>query len=346
MIKEAIQSIAAGKSLTYEEAYFVMGEIMGGEATPAQIGAFLTALHIKGETVDEIAGLASVMRNKATHVQLSSPAIDIVGTGGDGSNSINVSTAAALVAAGAGLKVAKHGNRGATSQCGSADVLAALGVKIDISAEGVAECVEKVGIGFMFAPAFHPAMRYAAPVRKELGIRTVFNILGPLTNPAGVQHILLGVPSAELVDKIAAVLCRLGVKHGLVVHGKDGLDEISISGKTIIREVNGDKLADAYEVSPENFGIKKADMAGIKGGTPEENAATIMCILDGEKGVPRDIVVINAAAALIAGDVTKDRKEAVKIVQESIDSFHAKDVLERLTVLTQRLGQHAEDNTR
>jgi len=346
MIKEAIQSLVAGKSLTYEESYFVMGEIMGGEATPAQIGAFLTALRIKGETADEIAGLASVMRNKATPVSISGPAIDIVGTGGDGSNSINVSTAAAIVAAGAGLKVAKHGNRSATSQCGSADVLAALGVKIALPAEAVAECVEKVGLGFMFAPGFHPAMKYAAPVRKELGIRTVFNILGPLTNPAGVQHILLGVASEELVDKMATVLCRLGIKHGLVVHGKDGLDEISISTKSIVREVNGDKLAAAYEVSPESFGIKKADMAAIKGGTPAENAATIMCILDGEKGVPRDIVVMNTAAALIAGDVTKDRKEAVKIAEESIDSLHAKDVLERLTVLTQRLGQHDEDDTR
>jgi anthranilate phosphoribosyltransferase len=347
MIKEAIQSLVAGKSLSYEEAYFVMGEIMGGEATPAQIGAFLTALHIKGETADEIAGLASVMRNKSTHVNLNSiAAIDIVGTGGDGSNSINVSTAAAIVAAGAGLKVAKHGNRGATSQCGSADVLEALGVKINLPAEAVAECVQKVGIGFMFAPSFHPAMKYAAPVRKELGIRTIFNILGPLTNPAGVQHILLGVPDAKLVDKIADVLCRLGTKHGMVIHGKEGLDEISISGKSMVREIIDNKVTASYDVTPESFGLKKADAAGIKGGTSEENAATIMCILDGEKGTPRDIVVLNAAAALIAGDVTKDKKEAVKIAEKSIDSLHAKDILERLVVLTQKLGKHDEDNTR
>jgi len=346
MIKEAIQSLIEGKSLTYEEAYFVMGEIMGGEATPAQIGAFLTALRVKGETADEIAGLASAMRNKAIHVNVSGPAIDIVGTGGDGCGSFNISTAAAIVAAGAGLKVAKHGNRGATSRCGSADVLAALGVKIDLPAEAVAECVEKTGVGFMYAPAYHPAMKYAAPVRKELGIRTVFNILGPLTNPAGVQHILLGVPGAELVDKIASVLCRLGTRHGMVVHGKDGLDEISISGKSIVREVNGDRLSSAYEVSPESFGFKKADIAEIKGGTPSENAATIMCILDGEKGVPRDIVVINAAAALIAADVTADKKEAVKIAEESIDSKRAKNILERLKTLTQRMGQYAENDTR
>ncbi len=344
MIKEAIQSLAAGKDLTFEEAYFIMGEIMGGEATPAQIGAFLTALHIKGETADEIAGLASVMRNKATRVSVSGPAIDVVGTGGDGFNSFNISTAAAIVAAGAGLKVAKHGNRGATSQCGSADVLAALGVRIELPAEAVAECIEKVGIGFMFAPSFHPSMKYAAPVRRELGIRTVFNILGPLTNPAGVQHILLGVPTPDLVEKMASVLARLGTKHGLVIHGKEGIDEISISGKTLVREIIGDKIS-SYEITPENFGMKKAEAAEIKGGTPEENAATIMCILDGEKGVPRDIVVLNAAAALIAGDATKDRKEAVRLAEKSIDGLHAKDILERLVVLSQRLGNHAKNDS-
>ncbi len=346
MIKEAIQSLTARKDLTYEEAYFVMGEIMSGEATPAQIGAFLTAMHIKGETADEIAGLASVMRNKATQVNLGGmAAIDIVGTGGDGSNSINISTAAALVAAGAGLKVAKHGNKGATSQCGSADVLAALGVEIDLPAEAVAECVQQVGIGFMFAPSYHPAMKYAAPVRRELGIRTVFNVLGPLTNPAGVQHILLGVPTEQLVDKMAAVLCRMGMKHGMVVHGKEGLDEISISGKTMVREITGNKITSSYDITPENFGLKKAGAEGIKGGTPSENAATIKCILDGEKGTPRDITVLNAAAALLAGDLTKDRKEAVKLAEKSIDGKHAKDVLERLAALSQRLGKHDEDNS-
>jgi anthranilate phosphoribosyltransferase len=342
MIKEAIQSLVDQKSLTYEEAYFVMGEIMSGEATPAQIGAFLTALRLKGETADEIAGLASVMRNKANHVSIPGPAIDIVGTGGDGSNSINVSTAAALVVAGTGLKVAKHGNKGMTSQCGSADVLAVLGVQIDLPAEAVAECIEKVGIGYMFAQSFHPAMKYAAPVRKELGIRSVFNILGPLTNPAGVQHILLGVPTADLVNKMSDVLCRLGIKHGFVIHGKEGLDELSISGKSMVREVTDSKVTASYEVSPETFGLKKSDAAGIKGGTPKENAATIMCILDGEKGTPRNIVVLNAAAALIAGDKTKDRKEAVKLAEEAIDKYYAKDVLERLVVLTQRLGSRGE----
>lgn len=337
MIKEAIGTLVAGKSLTYEEAYFVMGEIMNGEATPAQIGAFLTALRVKGETADEIAGLASVMRTKATPVKTEGPAIDIVGTGGDGSGSFNISTTAAFVAAGAGLKVAKHGNRAMSSQCGSADILEALGVKINLGPDGVAECIRKVGMGFMFAQVFHPAMKHAAPVRKEIGIRTVFNILGPLTNPAHVDYLLLGVPSEEIGQKIAAVLARLGTKHALVVYGKDGLDEISISGKSIIWEITEGKLSPAREISPESFGIKSVKNADIKGGTPEENAATLLCILDGEKGIPRDIVVINAAAALIAGDVTKDMKEASRIAEDTIDSGLAKDILERLVVLSQRL---------
>jgi anthranilate phosphoribosyltransferase len=337
MIKEAIGTLVGGKSLSYEEAYFVMGEIMNGEATPSQIASFLTALRIKGETVDEIAGLAAVMSAKATAVKIKGPAIDIVGTGGDGSSSFNISTAAAFVAAGAGLKVAKHGNRAMSSRCGSADILEALGVKIDLGAEGVEECIEKVGMGFMFAQVFHPAMKHAAPVRKEIGIRTVFNILGPLTNPAHVEHILLGVPSEELGHKIAAVLHRLGTKHALVVHGKDGLDEISLSGKSVIWEITEAKLSPAREVSPESFGIKSVKNADIKGGTPQENAATLLCILDGEKGVGRDIVVINAAAALIAGNMTKDMKEAARLAEETIDSGQAKDILERLVVLSQRL---------
>ena len=334
MIKEAISTLVAGKSLSFEEAYFVMGEMMSGEATPAQIGAFLTALRIKGETADEIAGLASVMRAKATPVKISGPAIDIVGTGGDSSGSFNISTAAAFVAAGAGLKVAKHGNRAATSLCGSADVLEALGVKIDLGPEGVAECIEKVGIGFMFAPVFHPAMKHAAPVRREIGIRTVFNILGPLTNPAGVEHMVLGVPGKELGDKIAAVLYRLGTKHSLVVHGRDGLDEISISGKSTVWEISENLLSSPYEVSPENFGFKKASNREIKGGNPQENATAMRRILDGEKSTLRNIVVINAAAALIAGNVTADLKNAARLAEEAIDSGRAKEKLNRLIGLS------------
>jgi anthranilate phosphoribosyltransferase len=338
MIKEAIGSLVEGKDLTYEEAYFVMGEIMGGEATTAQMGAFLAALRMKGETVDEIAGLAAVMRARATRVPVSGPVMDIVGTGGDGCGSFNISTAAAFVAAGAGLKVAKHGNRAMSSKCGSADILEALGIKIDLGPLGVAECIEKVGMGFMFAQAFHPAMKYVAPVRREMGVRTVFNILGPLTNPAGAEYMLLGVPGEEIGKKISAALRRLGTKHSLVVCGKDGMDEISISGKSIIWEVTGDKLSPPREVSPETFGTKKAKMEDIEGGTPQENAATLMCVLDGEKGVPRDVVVINAAAALVAGNTAADFKEGVKIAEKTIDSGKAKNIMEKLAALSQQIG--------
>jgi anthranilate phosphoribosyltransferase len=345
MIKEAIATLIERKDLTYEEAYFVMGEIMVGEATQAQIAAFLTALRLKGETVDEIAGMASAMRSKATLVKISGPAIDIVGTGGDGAGTFNISTAAAFVAAGSGLKVAKHGNRAASSQCGSADVLEALGVKIDLGPAEVAACIERVGIGFMFAPVYHPAMKYAAPVRREMGIRTVFNILGPLTNPARVEHMVLGVPSEELGGKIAAVLHRLGTKHALVVHGKDGLDEISIGGKSIIWEVTKEKLSPPYEVSPKNFGLDKMDIAEIKGGTPKENAEKLLNILDGKKGSLRDITVINAAAALIAGDITSDMKEAARRAGEAIDSGRAKEKLYALVELSWSLVKDAKDHT-
>jgi len=344
MIKEAIGTLVERKDLTYEEAYFVMGEIMGGEATPVQMAAFLTALRLKGETADEIAGMAAVMRAKSTPVKITGPAIDIVGTGGDGAGSFNVSTAAAFVAAGAGLKVAKHGNRGASSQCGSADILEALGVKIDLGPNEVAECIEKLGIGFMFAPVYHPAMKYAAPVRKEMGIRTVFNILGPLTNPAKVEHMVLGVPSDELGGKIAAVLQRLGVKHALVVHGKDGLDEISISGKSIIWDVTKDKIR-SYEVEPKHFGLDKADTSEIKGGTPKENAEKLLNILDKKKGALRDITVMNAAAALVAGDVTKDLKEAACRAGEAIDSGKAKEKLYGLVEMSWSLVKDDKEHT-
>jgi anthranilate phosphoribosyltransferase len=345
MIKEAIATLVERKNLTYEEAYFVMGEIMDGEATPPQIAAFLTALRMKGETVEEIAGMASVMRAKATPVKISGSAIDIVGTGGDGAGTFNISTAAAFAAAGAGLKVAKHGNRAASSQCGSADVLEALGVKIDLGPEEVAKCIEKVGIGFMFAPVYHPAMKYAAPVRREMGIRTVFNILGPLTNPAQVEYLVLGVPSEELGGKIAAVLYRLGIKHALVVHGKDGLDELSISGKSIIWDVTKKKLSPPYEVSPKSFGLIKAENSQIKGGTAKENAEKLLNILDGKKGSLQDITVMNAAAALIAADITSDMKEAARRIEEAIDSGKAKEKLYGLVELSWSLAKDAKEHT-
>jgi anthranilate phosphoribosyltransferase len=337
MIKEAISTLVEGQSLTFEQASGAMEEIMGGEATPAQISAFLTALRVKGETADEIAGMASVMRAKATPVKISGPAIDIVGTGGDGSGSFNISTCACFVAAGAGLKVAKHGNRAATSLCGAADVLEALGVKIALKPESVAKCVAEAGVGFMFAPAFHPAMKHAAPVRKEIGIRTVFNILGPLTNPAGAEHLLLGVASEGLGQKIAAVLQKLGVKHALVVHGLDGLDEISVSGKSLVWDVTADTLSPPYEITPESFGLKKSNTAAIKGGPPAENAAALRRLLEGAKGALRDAVVMNAAAALVAGDVTAYLKEAARLAGEAIDSGRAKNSLDKLIEVSRSL---------
>ena len=338
MIKEAIETVVSGSSLSFEQATGAMKEIMSGEATPAQIAAFVTALRIKGETVDEIAGLASVMRAKAVPVAVTPPVVDTCGTGGDNRASINISTAAAFVAAGAGLKVAKHGNRAMTSHCGSADVLEALGVKIDLGAEAVAECLEKIGIGFMFAPLFHPAMKHAAAPRREIGIRTVFNILGPLTNPARAESQVIGVPSEELGSKIAAVLHRLGTKHSLVVHSLDGMDEISICGQSLVWEINEDKVSPPYKISPQYFGFEQAGLADIKGGTPEENAKMLRHILDGERGPQRDVVVMNTAAVLLAGNRASDLKEGARLAEEAIDSGQAREKLEGLVRLSQSLG--------
>jgi anthranilate phosphoribosyltransferase len=341
MIREAIETITYGHSLTFEQAAEVMEEIMSGEATPAQFGAFVTALRIKGETADEIAGLASVMRAKAIPVPATPPVIDTCGTGGDSSFTFNISTASAFVAAGGGLKVAKHGNRAMSSHCGSADVLEALGVKIDLEAEVVAQCLEKVGIGFMFAPTFHPAMKYAAAPRREIGIRTVFNILGPLTNPAHAEFQVIGVPSKNLGEKIASVLQRLGTTHSLVVHGMDGMDEISITGKSLVWDVNQDRVSSPYEISPEDFEFEKASMAEIRGGIAKQNAEILRSILSGEAGARRNIVVMNAAAALVAGSQASDLKEGVCIAKEVIDSGKAQTKLDELIELSQSLKEEA-----
>ncbi|MFC2007523.1 anthranilate phosphoribosyltransferase [Chloroflexota bacterium] len=338
MIKETISRLVDDYSLSFEEAAGAMEEIMGDEATPAQIAAFITALRIKGETVDEIAGLASVMRAKATPVKVNGPVIDIVGTGGDGSSTFNISTAAAFIAAGTGLKVAKHGNRAITSRCGSADVLEALGVKIDLGADAVAECIEKAGIGFMFAPVFHPAMKYAAVPRREIGIRTVFNILGPLTNPAGAGYQVIGVPSEELGGKIAAVLHRLGTRHSLVVHSRDGMDEISVSGNSLVWDVTEDGVAPPFEVSPQSFGFQEASTDEIKGGNPEENAAILGGIFDGEKSPHRDAAVMNAAAAMVAGDKVADLQEGTRLAEETIDDGRAREKLNNMVKFSQSLG--------
>ncbi|MEA1872032.1 MAG: anthranilate phosphoribosyltransferase [Chloroflexota bacterium] len=339
MIKEAIETVVNGRSLTFEEASAVMEEIMIGEATPAQFAAFVTALRVKGETVDEIAGLATVMQAKATPIQVTPPVVDTCGTGGDGCCSFNISTTAAFLVAGAGLKVAKHGNRAMSSQCGSADVLEALGVKIELGAEAVAQCLETVGIGFIFAPSFHPAMKYAAAPRREIGFRTVFNIRGPLTNPAKTKFQVIGVPSKELGERIAFVLHRLGTEHSLVVHGIDGMDEISISRKSLVWDVNQHRVSPPYEVSPDDLGFMKASITQIKGGTAKQNAKILRGILSGEVGARRNIVIMNTAAALVAGNQASDLKEGVCIAEKTLDSGQALAKLDELIKLSHSLSK-------
>ena len=337
MIKEAISALVSGRSLAVDEAAQVMEEIMQGEATPAQFGAFVTALRLKGETVDEIVGLARTMRARAIPVITDGLVVDTCGTGGDGSHTFNISTTAAFVAAGAGLKVAKHGNRAMSSQCGSADVLEALGVKIDLNAEQVQRCLQEIGIGFMFAPAFHPAMKYAAVPRREIGIRTVFNILGPLTNPAGAKAQVLGVADESLVEKMALALQHLGCHHALVVHGEDGLDEITISGKTHVCELKGGRIVN-YNINPEDIGLTCAGSDSLKGGSAKENAEMLRNILAGVPGPQRDAVLMNTAAVLLAGDKVETLRRGVELAQKTIDSGHALNKLEQLIELSQNLS--------
>jgi anthranilate phosphoribosyltransferase len=339
MIREAIAKLVNGDSLSYEEAAASMEMIMTGEATPAQVGSFLTALRMKGESVDEVAGLAQVMREKATVVHppatLNRPLVDVVGTGGDGKHTFNISTTAAFVIAGAGAAVAKHGNRAASSRCGSADVLEALGVNINLKPEQVAACIEKAGIGFMFAPLFHPSMKYAGPVRREIGIRTVFNILGPLTNPARVRRQLLGVPDPTIAAKMAAVLKRLGCDHAIVACSSDGMDEISIAASSHLYEVRADGNVHEQVIKPEDFGFKRAELDTMVGGTAEQNREITLRILQGEKGAQRDVVLLNAAAALMAADLAGDMWQGIKMSAQSIDSGAAYASLNSLVAVSQ-----------
>ena len=336
MIQQAIGTVVSGQDLSAEDAAQVMEEIMTGEATPAQFGAFVTALRLKGETAEEIAGMAGVMREKALRVQSGGDLVDTCGTGGDGSHTINVSTIAAFVAVGAGLKVAKHGNRAITSACGSADVLEAAGVKIDLGPQGVERCIQEVGMGFMFAPTFHPAMRHAGPSRREIGIRTVFNILGPLTNPAGARSQVLGIADGGLGEKMARVLQHLGSHHALVVHGEDGLDEISISAPTQIWELKDGSIR-GYTVTPEELGLERADADSIRGGSAEDNVEAMRRVLSGERGPARDVVLLNAAAALTAGDAVRTLREGVVRAAEAIDNGSAFGKLLALADLSQTL---------
>ncbi len=336
MIREALATIIEGGTLSREQASQVMEEIMTGQATPAQFGAFVTALRMRGETVDEVAGFAAVMRDKALRVPVDNPLVDTCGTGGDNSCTFNISTAAALVAAGAGARVAKHGNRAMTSQCGSADVLEGLGVKIELTPEQVARCIDEVGIGFMYAPSFHPAMKYAGPPRREIGIRTVFNILGPLTNPARAQHQLIGVGDRSLVPKLAQALQALGTEHVLVVHGLDGIDEISISGPTLVQEFKHGQMT-AYEIQPEDFGFESAPRSAIAGGDVAYNVQTVRRLFDGGNGPIRAVVLLNAAAAIMAGGLAPSLPAALPLATHSLDSGAAADKLDRLAVLTQEM---------
>jgi anthranilate phosphoribosyltransferase len=335
--RNALGIVVSGRTLTRDEAESAMTSVMAGEATSAQLGALLAALSVRGEAPEEIAGFASAMRAHAVHVDVADGAIDVVGTGGDRSNSINLSTLASLVAAGAGARVAKHGNRAASSACGSADVLEALGVKIDLGPDGVARCVEEAGIGFMFAPRFHPAMRHAGPVRRELGIRTVFNLLGPLANPAGVRRYVLGVANAEIGEKMAKALGELAVVHALVVYGTDGLDEISPSAETRVWEVRRDEVRPST-LKPDDLKLRRVPRDAIVGGDAATNARVARDVLGGAKSGARTAVVVNAAAACYVSGLAESVREGVVCAERAIDSGAARDRLERFIATSQRLG--------
>ena len=330
MIQEAIRDLIAGADLSRARTRAAMDQIMSGQATDAQIGAFLVALRIKGETVDEIAGCAEVMREKATPIAPTRPdLIDTCGTGGDGSGTFNISTAVAFVACGAGLAVAKHGNRSISSHCGSADVLDALGVNVEASPEKVGECIDEVGIGFLFAVALHGAMKHAIGPRRELATRTVFNVLGPLTNPAGAKRQLLGVYDSALTEALAGVLGQLGSERALVVHGSDGLDEITLTGPTQVSDLRDGQVS-TRQIDPRDFGLQKAPAEALQGGDAAYNARILREVLDGREGPRRDVVLINAAAAIAVGGRAEDMTAGLELARASIDSGRARQALERL----------------
>ncbi|MRG55454.1 anthranilate phosphoribosyltransferase [Phyllobacterium sp. SYP-B3895] len=327
-LKRFIGIAAAGRALTREEAVEAFDIMMSGQATPAQIGGLLMALRVRGENIDEITGAVSAMRSKMLTVTAPANAIDIVGTGGDQSGSYNVSTCAAFVTAGAGVPVAKHGNRALSSRSGAADTLAALGINIEIGPELISDCIEQAGIGFMFAPMHHPAMKHVGPARVELGTRTVFNLLGPLTNPAGVKRQLVGVFSPEWVEPVAHVLKALGSESVWVVHG-DGLDEITTAGVTKVAALENGVIRQ-FEIDPESFGLRLVDPQDLKGGSADENAVSLLSVLDGAHGAYRDITLFNAGAALVIAGAVPDLKAGIAIAGQSIDSGAARNVLKKL----------------
>lgn len=329
-IKKILSKLVNRENLTFDEAKVAMDMILDGGATEAQTGALLVGLRMKGETADEISGLAEVMRNKATFFTPNVPYhIDTVGTGGDGVNTFNISTASAFVTAAAGVTVAKHGNRAVSSNCGSTDVLEELGIKIDYEADEVKKCVEETGLGFMFARVFHKKMAQVSKVRSELSMRTVFNILGPVSNPSNAKGQLIGVFDGSLTEVIANVMIKLRVEKGMVVHGNDGLDEISITTETKISEIQAGKVVN-YTICPEQFGMKRASLADIQGGTPKENAQIILDIFSGAKGAKRDIVLLNAGASIYVGKKADSIEQGVALATQIIDSGKALDKLNQL----------------
>lgn len=327
--KTLIAKVASGASLSREEAMSAFDIMMTGEATPSQIGGFLMALRVRGETVEEIAGAVSSMRSRMLRVEAPAGSVDIVGTGGDASGSLNISTASAFVAAGAGLSVAKHGNRALSSKSGAADVLMALGVKIDIGPETIAACVREAGVGFMFAPVHHSAMKHVGPSRVELGTRTVFNILGPLSNPAGVRRQLVGVFSREWLLPVAETLAALGSEVVWVVHGSDGLDEMTLSGPTYVAELRNGAVR-SFEVMPDDAGLPYYAPEAVRGGSAEDNAQALRALLNGAAGAYRDTVLLNVAAALIIADRVPTLKDGVTLAADAIDSGRALAALDRL----------------
>jgi anthranilate phosphoribosyltransferase len=337
-IKQALHKISEGKDLTGEEMRSVMRLIMEGEATPAQTGAFLMGMRVKGESVGEIAAAVSIMREKMIPVEAPEDAVDIVGTGGDGVGTLNISTAASIVVAAAGVPVAKHGNRALSSKSGASQALEALGVKLDLTPAEISGCVKQAGIGFMFAPSHHPAMKYVGPARAELGVRTMFNLLGPQSNPASVRRYVLGVYSQDWVEPVAAALLANRAIKAWVIHGSDGLDELTVTGPSFVAQIADGDLR-SFEVTPEEAGLPRYELKDILGGTPEENAEAIHALFDGAPGAYRDIVLLNAAAALIVADKADDLKAGVAIARDAIDSGKAKDTLARLVAVSNGRAQ-------
>ncbi len=331
-LKSHIAKVASGETLSFEEARAAFDIIMSGEATPSQIGAFLMALRVRGETIDEISGAVATMREKMLKVEAPAGAIDIVGTGGDGSHSFNISTGSAFVIAGCGVPVAKHGNRNLSSRSGAADVLAALGVKIDLPPEAISHCIGKAGVGFMFAPSHHPAMKYVGPTRVELGTRTIFNLLGPLSNPAGVKRQMVGVFSPEWVEPLARTLQTLGAESAWVVHG-DGFDEITTTGETHVSELAGGTIR-SFTLEPESIGLPRHSRESLKGGDAAYNAQALREMLSGTPGAYRDTVLMNAGAALVVAGKVETLKEGAAAAANAIDSGRARDALETLITVS------------